>query len=69
MGGVTVTVRGAGIVRSGVTDATGTVRLRVRPRQVGIVQIQLGSRGTCGATTKLVEALAPFRPPKPNYTG
>jgi len=53
----TVDILGAGVSATRVTDANGVVRLQVVVRR------------SCPATSRLLSAVASFRPPTPNFTG
>jgi uncharacterized repeat protein (TIGR01451 family) len=55
-----VTVRGLGINVSGRTNATGVVRLTIRPRRTGVVQIRVTGQAGCAARLGVIGV---FRPP------
>jgi hypothetical protein len=44
-----VTVRGAGVAKSGRTNAAGITRIAIRPTRTGIVQIRVRGEAACAA--------------------
>ena len=54
-----VTVRGAGINASGHTNATGNVRIAIRPRRTGVVQIRVQGEAACAARLGVAGILRP----------
>ena len=59
--GVRVLAHGAGILKSGVSDKQGVVRISVKPPKVGIVQLRItGQRRVCGA--RRIGVIGIFKP-------
>jgi len=65
----TVDILGAGVSATRVTDANGVVRLSLSARSAGVIRLQVVVRRSCPATSRLLSAVASFRPPTPNFTG
>jgi hypothetical protein len=65
----TLDVLGAGISGTRVTDGNGVATLALSPRTAGVIRLQIVVRGSCPATSRLLRAVASFRPPAPNFTG
>jgi uncharacterized repeat protein (TIGR01451 family) len=56
-----VVVKGAGILKTGRTNAKGVARIVVRPRRAGIVTITVPQKIVCGA--KRIGVVGAFQPP------
>jgi hypothetical protein len=54
-----VTVRGAGISASGRTNAAGIVRIAIRPRRTGIVQIRVQGEPACATRLGVAGIIRP----------
>ena len=64
--GVRVLAQGAGILKSGVSDKQGVVRISVKPARVGIVQLRItGQPGSCAR--KRIAVVGVHKPPP--FTG
>ena len=60
--GVRVLAHGAGILKSGVSDKQGVVRISVKPARTGIVQLRItGQPGPC--TTRRIGVVGVLKPP------
>jgi hypothetical protein len=55
-----VTLRGVGVTATGRTNAAGILRITIRPRRIGILQIRV--QGEAGCSTRLGVA-GVIRPP------
>jgi hypothetical protein len=67
--GVRVLAYGAGILKSGLSNKQGVVRISVKPARVGIVQLRItGQRGSCArSATRRIEVLGVHK--RPPFTG
>jgi hypothetical protein len=69
LGGVRVTLRGAGVNVARVTDAGGRARFKIRPASMGVLRVSVAQSSGCASVTRTFRVFGPFRPPKPNFTG